>query len=352
MSVGNSGFFPSVKIINGVLFVALFASAASQISSLSVMRIIGISPLIIGIAMGLAYGITLRRHLPENWVPGIVFSSGNLLRAAIVLYGFRLTIHDLALVGMSGILADVVIVSLTFVGGTLVGTKVLGMPRRLAMLTAAGSSVCGAAAILGTEPVVRAKAHESSIAVGTIVVFGTVAMLIYPLLYRSGVLDLTDTGYGVWVGSTMHEVAHAVAAGNAISPEAGNVAVIVKMLRVVLLAPLLVFLGFFTTAFPDRDQTDGANNTGRDKRAFPWFALLFVLCIGINSTGVISRGVVQFINALDLFFLTMAMCALGMETSIDKIKVVGLKPFVLAGILAVWLMVGGYWITRFVTNCG
>jgi uncharacterized integral membrane protein (TIGR00698 family) len=250
---------------------------------------------------------------------------------------------------MPGVIADVVIISLTFVGGTLVGTKVLGMSRRLAMLTAAGSSVCGAAAILGTEPVVRAKSHESSIAVGTVVVFGTVAMLTYPLLYRNGLLHLTDSGYGIWVGSTMHEVAHAVAAGNAISHESGNIAVIVKMLRVVLLAPLLILVGLFITYFPDRDHARDDCNAEAGKRSFPWFALLFVLCIGINSTGVIPSFVVRFINSLDIYLLTMAMCALGMETSIEKVKVVGLKPFVLAGILAVWLMVGGYWITRFVT---
>jgi len=350
MNLESAGIIPSTKVINGVLFVALFASAASQISALPAIRIIGISPLIIGIVMGMVYGSTLRHHLPEHWVPGILFSSGNLLRTAIVLYGFRLTIQDLASVGMPGILADAIIVTVTFVGGTLLGTRVFGMPRRLAMLTAAGSSVCGAAAVLGTEPVVRAKAHESSIAVGTVVVFGTVAMLLYPLLYRNNLLQLTDTGYGVWVGSTMHEVAHAVAAGNAISPEAGNVAVIVKMLRVVLLAPLLVLVGLFIARFPDKDLPRESGDGKSGKKSFPWFALLFVLCIGINSTGIIPPAVVHFINALDIFFLTMAMCALGMETSIEKVRVVGPKPFMLAGILAVWLMVGGYWITRLVTS--
>lgn len=342
--------FPSIKIINGVLFVALFASAASQISAWPAIRTLSISPLIIGIVLGILYGSTLRHHLPEQWVPGILFSSGTLLRTAVVLYGFRLTVQDLTSVGLPGIIADVLIVTCTFVGGSLLGTKLLGMPRRLAMLTAAGSAVCGAAAVLGTEPVVRAKPHESSIAVGTVVVFGTLAMLLYPLLYRSGLLHLTEHAYGLWAGSTMHEVAHAVAAGNAVSAEAGNVAVIVKMLRVVLLAPLLVALGLWLSRSPGRGREIPNPEEPAKKKAFPWFALLFILCIGINSLGVIPPAVVDFINSLDIFFLTMAMCALGMETSVDKVRVVGPKPFLLAGILAVWLMVGGYWITRFVTT--
>lgn len=335
-----------LKIMNGVLFVALFASAASQISRWTFFAALGVSPLIIGIVLGIGYGNTLRHHLPRQWVPGILFSSGNLLRLAVVLYGFRLTVQDVASVGATGILTDVIMVSVTFIGGTVLGMKVFGLPRRLAMLTAAGSSVCGAAAVLGTEPVVRAKPVESSIAVGTVVVFGTLAMFIYPLLYKSGLLGLTPQDYGLWVGSSMHEVAHVVAAGNAVSPEAGNVAVIVKMLRVVLLAPLLLGLGLWLGRFPDKTEPGAADEVAPRRRSFPWFAVFFVVCIGVNSLGVIPSAVVGFINSLDIFLLTMAMCALGMETSMEKARVVGPKPFVLAGVLAVWLLVGGCWVTK------
>ncbi|WP_415713179.1 YeiH family protein [Maridesulfovibrio sp.] len=337
--------FYSTKAFNGILFVALFASAASQISSLHMIRSINISPLIVGIVLGMLYGNTLRQNLPEQWVSGILFSSGRLLRAAVVLYGFRLTLQDITSVGLSGVMADVFIVSSTFIGGTVLGTKVLKMPRRLAMLTAAGSSVCGAAAILGTEPVVRAKAHESSIAVGTVVVYGTIAMLLYPLLYKSGLLNLTEQSYGIWVGSTMHEVAHAVAAGNAISPEAGNVAVIVKMLRVVLLAPLLIAVGLWLAKFPEKNAE--TEETSSKRKGFPVFALLFVLCVFINSLGIIPENVVHFINSSDIFLLTMAMCALGMETNLEKAKVVGPKPFILAGILAIWLMGAGLLVAKY-----
>ena len=96
------------------------------------------------------------------------------------------------------------------------------------MLTAAGSSVCGAAAVLATEPVVKGESYESSIAVGTVVVFGTIAMFVYPFLYSHGFLDMSEKAYGMFVGGTLHEVAHAVAAGQAISIDAGNTAVIVK----------------------------------------------------------------------------------------------------------------------------
>ena len=217
-----------LQLMNGVLFVILFASAAYQLSQWHYISLLGISPLIVGIVLGMIYGNTLRLHLPVYWLPGILFSSKVLLRVAIVLYGFRLTFQDLLLVGFNGLAISSIMLTSTFIGGTWLGIKVFGLPRRLALLTAAGSSVCGAAAVLATEPVVKGESYESSIAVGTVVVFGTIAMFVYPFLYSHGFLDMSEKAYGMFVGGTLHEVAHAVAAGQAISIDAGNTAVIVK----------------------------------------------------------------------------------------------------------------------------
>ena len=84
--------------------------------------------------------------------------------------------------------------------------------------------------------------------------------------------------------------------------------------------------------------------------SFPWFAVLFIACIGINSLGIIPKQAVSVINSLDIFMLTMAMCALGMETSLEKVRMVGPKPFLLAGVLALWLIGGGYFVTRFILS--
>ena len=223
-----------LQLMNGVLFVILFASAAYQLSQWHYISLLGISPLIVGIVLGMVYGNTLRLHLPVYWLPGILFSSKVLLRVAIVLYGFRLTFQDLALVGVNGLAISAFMLTSTFIGGSWLGMKVFGLPRRLALLTAAGSSVCGAAAVLATEPVVRGESHESSIAVGTVVVFGTIAMFVYPFLFTHGYFDMSEQAYGMFVGGTLHEVAHAVAAGQAVSADAGNTAVIVKMIRVII----------------------------------------------------------------------------------------------------------------------
>ena len=98
----------------------------------------------------------------------------------------------------------------------------------------------------------RGESHESSIAVGTVVVFGTIAMFVYPFLFTHGYFDMSEQAYGMFVGGTLHEVAHAVAAGQAVSADAGNTAVIVKMIRVIMIAPLLICLGFWLKPLPPK----------------------------------------------------------------------------------------------------
>lgn len=338
-----SRLFPTIDrhLANGVTFVVLFACAAQQLAQFAPVRNLGISPLIVGILIGIFYGNTLRHHLPVQWLPGILFSSKQLLRLAVVFYGFRITFQDIATVGLEGIILSVAMLTSTFGLGTWLGTRVLGLPARLTLMIAAGSSVCGAAAVLATEPVVKGRPHESSIAVGTVVIFGTLGMFLYPLAYGAGLLDLDLRGYGLFAGASLHEVAHVVAAGRAVAAEAANNAVIVKMLRVMMLAPLLGILGLVLAKRAHAEDDGAGSATG----TFPWFAVGFIVCAGINSLHVVPPALVTLINDLDLFVLTMAMCALGMETSLDKVRKVGAKPFVLAALLAVWLAVGGYWAT-------
>ncbi len=331
--------------LNGILFVALFTIAAIQISQVSFIKALAISPLIIGIVIGMFYANTLRSHIPQEWVPGIVFSSKQLLRFAIILYGFRITFQQIAEVGLAGLTVSTVMLTTTFILGWWAGTKLFGLDRDTAVLTAAGSSVCGAAAVLATEPVLKAEPYKSAVAVGTVVLFGTIAMFTYPALYRSGILHMDPSVYGIYVGGTVHEVAQVVAAGGAVSETAMNNAVIVKMTRVMMIAPLLIILGILIS----RGASAAASGEKKFKVTIPWFAVWFIVMAGINSFLVnieSLKPVIHSINEVDTFLLTMAMTALGMETSVEKFKQAGIKPVLLALMMAVWLMVGGYFVTK------
>jgi len=199
------------NVLHGILLIVLFSFSAFYIAEFQFIKNLSLSPLIVGIILGMLYANSLRNRLPETWVPGIKFCSKQVLRAGIVLYGFRLTFQSVIAIGASAILIDVIIVTCTILLGILVG-KLLKMDNDLALLTATGSAICGAAAVLGAEPVVKSEPHKTAVAVSTVVIFGTLSMFIYPILYRAGVFDLTPEQMGLYTGSTLHEVAHVVGA--------------------------------------------------------------------------------------------------------------------------------------------
>jgi len=333
------------NILQGVFFVALLALIATNIAEFAVFQQLALSPLIIGIVLGMLLGNAIGKNSPKEWQSGIVFSTKTVLRAGIVFYGFRLTFQDVASVGVSGVLLSLTIVSTTFIFGYLVGTKLLKIDRDTSILISAGSSICGAAAVLATEPLLKAEPYKTSVAVATVVFFGTVAMFFYPFLYQSGFLELSDKTMGGYLGGTLHEVAHVIGAGFAINDNVANTAVIVKMLRVMLLAPFLILLGIWLqrkvmTLSTEEDFT-------KPNITIPWFAFGFIAIVGFNSLDLLDKNVVEDINNLDTFALTMAMTALGMETRIEKFKEVGFKPIYLATILFLWLMIPGYFLTIF-----
>lgn len=329
-------------LYHGILFMALFACAAFFIGQAQLMRDLSFSPLIIGIVLGMIYANSLRNHLPETWTPGIQYCSKSILRLGIILYGFRLTFQDVVAVGMAGVLVDLIIVTVTILGGVWIG-RLLKMDRDIALLTSIGSGICGAAAVLGAEATLHTKPYKTAVAVATVVIFGTIAMFLYPMAYRSGILGLDASQMGILSGSTLHEVAHAVGAGNAMGDEIAGVSIIVKMIRVMLLVPVLIILGWWAAS----KVKSGSSKEGKRKVAVPWFAFGFLLVIGFNSFNLLPEAVVGWINDFDTFLLTMAMAALGAETSFDKFKKAGAKPFILAFCLFIWLMGGGYLLAKY-----
>lgn len=331
------------SMLHGVLLITLFSCAAFYIGDMDFVKSLSLSPMIVGIVLGMLYANSLRNNLPDTWVPGIQFCSKRVLRFGIILYGFRLTFQNVLDVGLPAILIDAIVVTLTICGGVLVG-KLLKMDKDIALLASVGSGICGAAAVLGAESAIKAKPYKTAVAVSTVVIFGTLAMFVYPVLYRNGVFDLNPQQMGIYTGSTVHEVAHVVGAGNAMGPEVSNSAIIVKMIRVMMLVPVLLVISFFMM----RAAMKSGEGSSRGKINMPWFAILFLVVIAFNSFDLLPTGLVDFINTFDTFLLTMAMTALGAETSIDKFRKAGFKPFVLAFILFIWLMGGGYCLAKYV----
>lgn len=347
---GNRG-----NTLHGILLIALFSFSAFYIAEIPFVKSLSFSPLIVGIILGMLYANSLRNRLPETWVPGIKFCTKQVLRWGIILYGFRLTLTQVAAVGLPAVVIDAIIVAGTIFLGLGLG-KLFKIDRDTALMTSTGSAICGAAAVLGTEPVVKCEGHKTAIAVSTVVIFGTISMFLYPIMYRTGILDgMTNTEVAIYTGSTLHEVAHVAGAGNAMDPTdtlgIAGTATITKMIRVMLLAPVLVIMSF---ALAGRKKVNADGTVSKSKITIPWFAFGFIGVICLNSLlqylfGVESvkeiplNGTIEYI---DTFMLTMAMTALGTDTSIEKFKQAGAKPFVLAFGLYIWLVIGGYFLTK------
>ncbi len=342
--------------ISGIIFVAIFAAAATYIAGLGPIKALGLSPLVIGIVMGIFYANTLHNQTPEEWHSGITFSGKKILRFAIVFYGFRITFQEIMEVGMDGFLVSLTMLSTTLIMGAWLGTKIFGMDRDTSILTASGASVCGAAAVLATEPVLKAEEYKTAVAVSMVVLFGTISMFLYPVLYTTiienatGFFHMTAREFGIYIGGTIHEVAQVVAVPASVpgSPkEMADAAVIVKMTRVIMIAPMLIVLGLYLAWEAKRA---GGESDRKMKLVIPWFAVYFVMVAGFNSLHLVPQNIVDIINEIDTFLLTMAMTALGMGTVFAKFKGLGLAPVYTAGSMFIWLVVGGFVITKLVVE--
>lgn len=190
---GNRG-----NTLHGILLIALFSFSAFYIAEIPFVKSLSFSPLIVGIILGMLYANSLRNRLPETWVPGIKFCTKQVLRWGIILYGFRLTLTQVAAVGLPAVVIDAIIVAGTIFLGLGLG-KLFKVDRDTALMTSTGSAICGAAAVLGTEPVVKCEGHKTAIAVSTVVIFGTISMFLYPIMYRTGILDgMTNTEVAIY----------------------------------------------------------------------------------------------------------------------------------------------------------
>jgi uncharacterized integral membrane protein (TIGR00698 family) len=333
------GFLP------GILLTAAIAVFATELSKLAWLQAHGFSALTLAIVGGMIAGNSFYARVAGISARGVAFSKQTLLRAGIILYGLRLTFQDIGRVGPVGIMIDAIVLSSTFALSWWAGTRLFGLNRRMAMLIGAGSSICGAAAVMATEPVVRGRSEEVSIAVATVVAFGTLAIFLYPALYqlndRAHWVSLTPFAYGIFTGSTVHEVAQVVAAGNAVAEAAANTAVITKLVRVMMLAPFLVLLSAYLSRHSEQGAAP-ADSRHSWRGVIPWFALGFIAVAGLNSMAVLPHAVVSTAIDADTLILATAMAALGVSTQVSAIRAAGIKPLALAALLFGWLIFGGF----------
>jgi len=310
----------------------LFLTAAIAGLAYALRRVPGVdtfSPMILAILLGILFHNLV--GTPAVAKAGVVFSLRRILRLAIILLGLQLTAGQVIAVGGAGIAIIVATLMATFTLTKAMG-RVLGVERKLAELIAAGTSVCGASAVIATNTVTRGSDEDVAYAVAGVTVFGTLSMFLYPTL--GTLLQLDMHHYGLWAGSSIHEIAQVVAAAFQHGKEAGDFGTIAKLSRVMLLAPLVITLGIVAA----RRGGEGAKAGG--KAPMPWFVLGFIALIGLNSLDIVPAGATHAVTPVTTFLLTMALAAMGLETDIRKLKAKGVRPLALGALS--WLFISAF----------
>jgi uncharacterized integral membrane protein (TIGR00698 family) len=323
----------ALEILPGVFLTSIVAGTAFAIRLLPGMA--NFSPMILSMIIGIAFHNTVGT---AAWAKaGVTFSLRRLLRGAIILLGLQLTASQVIDIGGRGLGIIAAALLATFVFAVWMG-KLLGVEPKLAQLIAAGTSICGASAVIATNTVTDAHDEDVAYAVACVTVFGSVAMFTYPLL--PGLLHLDPHAFGLWAGASIHEIAQVVAVAFQDGQKAGEFGTIAKLSRVMLLAPMVVAIGLMSARQKHR-KSDAATPSARPP--LPWFVLGFVALMGVNSLVTIPADAKAWIVAATTFLLSVALAAMGLETDIGKLTAKGLRPALLGAFA--FLFIAGFSLT-------
>lgn len=309
------------SIVPGLALAGVAAAASFALTTV----VHGLSALLVAIVLGIAFRNLVR--LPERveaaLAPGLAVASRRVLRIGIVLLGLQLVLGDILRLGPGMILVVVAIVTVGILSSLLLG-RVLGISPTQRLLIACGFSICGAAAVAAVDGVIETEDDEEVVvAVALVVLFGTLMIPVLPL--AASVLGLGQLQAGLWAGGSIHEVAQVVAAGSAIGGAGLAAAVVVKLARVLMLAPVLAVI-----SVSRRRALKRLDAGGKRPPIVPLFVVGFMAMVLLRSTGIVPASVVSVASGVETALLAAAMFALGAGVRIATFRRVGVKPFVLA----------------------
>ena len=279
-------------------------------------------PVVGGPVLGILLGMLLafwRR--PEFLNEGIQYTSKKLLKYSIILLGFDMNLFQVFRVGSQTLLLMAFTLTAAFATAFLAG-KFLHLNGNTKTLIGVGSAICGGSAIAATAPIIRASDEEVAHSISTIFLFNVIAAFLFPFLGH--VLHMSDSFFGLWAGTAVNDTSSVVAAGYAYSDAAGNLAVIVKLTRTLMIVPITLVIAFLTSR--QESKSKGDFHFGK---VFPWFVLGFVLTSMISTFVPLPGGLGSFLAQAGKFVIVMAMAAIGLNTNLVKLVKSGAKPILL-----------------------
>jgi uncharacterized integral membrane protein (TIGR00698 family) len=300
----------------GLAVCVALAAAAMWLASPSLLGRTHVSALLIVILLGMLVRSVL--HLPEWFQPGIRLAQRPVLRWAVAGLGFRLSVMELVHIGAPALGVVVISTGCALLFGWWL-SGVLGVGRKLGLLLGVGGAICGASAVVAADTVVQGERRDSAFALAVITLLGTIGIAVYPLIGRAA--GMGDFLYGVWDGASLHEMAQVVAAAFSKSEAAAQVATVVKLARIALLAPVVLGLAWWL-----RHERLKAGEP--HVAPVPWFLVLFLVFTIVNSTGLLAPRVLETIKTIDLGLLCVGMAGVGLQTGFGDVRDAGWRPIV------------------------
>ncbi|TDT14955.1 putative integral membrane protein (TIGR00698 family) [Ilumatobacter fluminis] len=288
-----------------------------------------LSPLVVGVIAGAVVANCI--ELPSRFEPGIAFCARTILRAGLVLLGLRLSLGDLGALGVRGLGVVAGVVTVTFLGTQWLARR-MGVDDRLGLLIATGYSICGASAIAAMDGVVDADEEETAYAIALVTLCGSLSIIVLPSI--ASAVDLTGAAFGTWVGAAVHDVGQVVATAGTGGSEALAAATVVKLTRVVLLAPLVAIV-----ALRRRPVRVGPSDETERPPLVPLFVVGFLVAVLVRSAGLLGPNALTLGADLEKIALTVALVALGLGVRIDRLRRLSGRPLALG--MAAWVLVAG-----------
>jgi len=323
----------SLPLLPGLILTG--AIAVLSLITERTFHITVLNPLLISVVLGI--GIQNLWDIPTHFRAGIQFSMKRILRLAVILLGVKLSFTEILEIGPTGLIIVASTAISTFYLTCWLG-KCLNINRKLTQLIAAGTSICGASAVVATNAVIDGSEEDMTYAITSITGLGTCAMLLYPLV--PGFIQMSPETFGIWCGASIHEVAQVIAAAFQNGTVSGEFATITKLSRVLLLIPLVFTLGW------RRSHPCSTETPEKFKIPIPWFVVFFGLLVVLNSLNLVSDTIKPLILTTNQFLLCLSLAAMGLETNLKRLTKIGLKPIYLA--VGAWLFLA---ITSLTMTC-
>jgi uncharacterized integral membrane protein (TIGR00698 family) len=320
----------------GIALAAVIAVPAWYIGKL--VPVVG-SP-VLGILFGMILAFWKR---PELLNAGISYTSKKLLQYSIILLGFDMNLFNVFKTGKQTLVLMAFTLTASFLTAYFVG-KLLKLDGNTKTLIGVGSSICGGSAIAATAPVIHANDEEVAQSISTIFLFNVIAAFLFPFLGH--VLGMSDQSFGLWAGTAVNDTSSVVAAGYTFSNAAGNLAVIVKLTRTLMIVPVTLVLAIYTSRKAKGSQKGDYSLV----KIFPWFVLGFIAASVINTFVALPAGMGSFLAQAGKFVIVMAMAAIGLNTNLVKLVKNGGKPILLGAICWAVLAVTSIAVQRLVLH--